>query len=134
MFELIFFTCEKTNVQPGAILVQFFIRQTNAYFFNFSFQHPEFFTRYIYPFFILENFQMNNDSEGTRWIHRYLANTIRKTYQCTLPSSQKVEYVEEMSEIKLCPSCAVQYIQLCKADDARKLAKISSKVLVKSWV
>lgn len=64
---------------------------------------------------------MNNVNldEGSRWLHRYLANTIKKTYDFTLPSSQKISYAEEMSEIKLCPSCAVQYIQLCKADDAR---------------
>ena len=61
-----------------------------------------------------------SEDEGLRWLSVYLANTITKTYECVLPSNQHVNYREEMSEIKLCPAAAVQFIQLCKTDDARQ--------------
>ena len=67
---------------------------------------------------------MGND-EGEKWIERYLANTLTKEYQITIPQSQQIYYKEIMSEIKLCPSVALQYLQLCKTDDARSVFRFS---------
>ena len=61
---------------------------------------------------------MGND-EGQKWIERYLANTLTKEYQINISPAQIISYKEIMSEIKLCPSVALQYLQLCKTDDAR---------------
>ena len=61
-------------------------------------------------------------TNGSLWLQRYLTNGITKKYQFKSSSNIEICYEEVMSEVKLCTSAAVLYIQLCKADDARKMS------------
>lgn len=55
------------------------------------------------------------------WLSEQTVNVLQKHYELRKNNVSVASYSEEMSELKSCPLLAVQYIQLCKVDDARSV-------------
>ncbi|CAG5098310.1 Oidioi.mRNA.OKI2018_I69.XSR.g15552.t1.cds [Oikopleura dioica] len=53
------------------------------------------------------------------WLEEQTINKLQKHFKVRKNNEILASYSEEMSELKCCPLLAVQYIQLCKVDDAR---------------
>ena len=53
------------------------------------------------------------------WLEEQTVNKLQKHFKVRKNNEILASYSEEMSELKCCPLLAVQYIQLCKVDDAR---------------
>jgi hypothetical protein len=53
------------------------------------------------------------------WLSEQTINPLQKHFEVRKNNVSIASYSEKMSELKCCPLIAVQYIQLCKVDDAR---------------
>ena len=53
------------------------------------------------------------------WLSEQTINPLQKHFEVRKKNVSIASYSEKMSELKCCPLIAVQYIQLCKVDDAR---------------